>query len=456
MKRIIILGAGISGLSLGWFLKRRFGSRISLQILEKSDRPGGWIQTVRKNGFLFEQGPRSCRSKGSGLETLRLIEQLEMQDEIIPADPAAHHRYLLINKKLCKIPSGPISFLCSPLVLTVLPAVFRDLLTPESNLEDESIFDFISRRFSTRIAEKLIDPIVSGIYAGDIRKLSIKSCFPSLHQSEKTSGSVLKGMMVGRKERKHSSTKGAAKIKGSSLFSLKGGMESITNELANRLEEHIIYSCEAKSIQCSDENAAIVLKNGSALEGDRIFSTIPPFALASLLDEAAVDIKKLLYQIPPVSVAVVNFGFHRKVLKKQGFGYLVPSKEMEKVLGVVWDSSIFPQQNQIPEETRLTVMIGGAHMHNFDDHTEDDFLQIAFNSIEQHLGIKVKPDAVMVKIAKHSIPQYLVGHSERVKKIEAFLSQNIPKLTLHGNSFHGISVNDCIANSKRIEENLRL
>src|SRR5262245_23718577 len=108
MKRIIILGAGISGLSLGWFLKRRFGSRIKLQIFEKSSRAGGWIQTVREKGFLFEQGPRSLRSHGSGLETLMLLEQLGMENEVIAANQASRNRYLWINKKLHRLPNGLI------------------------------------------------------------------------------------------------------------------------------------------------------------------------------------------------------------------------------------------------------------------------------------------------------------------------------------------------------------
>jgi protoporphyrinogen/coproporphyrinogen III oxidase len=192
------------------------------------------------------------------------------------------------------------------------------------------------------------------------------------------------------------------------------------------------------------------------VESEQVFSTVPSFALASLFKDSVADIKKVLFQIPTVSVAVVNFGFHKKVLAKKGFGYLIPSKEKEKILGVVWDSSIFPQQNHVPEETRLTVMLGGAHMSNFDAYSENDFMQMAKKGLEEHLSITSEPDICMIKIAKHSIPQYLVGHSERLKTIESLLSKIFPKLTLHGNSFYGISVNDCIANSKRIAENLSL
>lgn len=456
MKRIVILGAGISGLSLGWFLKRRFGSRISLHILEKSNRPGGWIQTSRKDGFLFEQGPRSCRSTGSGVETLKLLEQLGMEEEVIVADPSSYYRYLWLNKKLRLLPTGPLSFLFSPLMWGVIPACIRDLFIRPSIDEDESIYHFIKRRFSPSIAEKLIDPLATGIYAGDIRKLSIKSCFPVLHEFEQQGGSVLRGMIKRRKKRKHYSSKFVQDIQKASIFSLKGGMEDLTDELACRLDDHIIYSSEVKAIHCSPMRAAVELENGTAFEANHIYSTIPAYSLALLFGNVHQEITKHLLAIPSVSVAIVSLGYHSKALKKKGFGYLIPSKEKEDILGVIWNSSVFPQQNQIPEETRLTVMIGGAHMSNFKDYSEENFLDIARNAINRHLGIDAEPDTSQVKAAHQAIPQYLVGYSSRVSNIKNILSRIFPKLTLHGNSFHGVSVNDCIANSKHLEETIKL
>jgi len=455
MKRIIILGAGVSGLSLGWFLKRRFGSRISLHILEKSHRAGGWIQSTRKEGFLFEQGPRSCRTRGSGVETLKLIEQLGLEDEVIVADPSAHYRYLLLNKKLRRLPTGPLSFLFAPLMWGVVPAFIRDLFVRRSKEEDESIYHFIKRRFGSSMAEKFIDPLTTGIYAGDIQKLSIKSCFRLLHEFEQQGGSVVRGMLKKRKNRKHTSSKFVQEIKRASIFSLKGGMEDLTEELSYRLDDNIVYSSEVKAIHCTPMRTAVELENGTAFEADHIFSTMPAHSLAPLFQNVHEEITKHLLGIPSVSIATVNLGYHNKALKKKGFGYLIPSKEKEDILGAVWDSSVFPQQNQLREETRLTVMIGGAHMADFETYSEDDFLEIATSAVQRHLGIQITPNASLVKVSRQAIPQYLVGHSSRVSKIEDILSRVFPKLTLHGSSFHGVSVNDCIANSKRLEEALK-
>src|SRR5262249_33184471 len=148
----------------------------------------------------------------------------------------------------------------------------------------------------------------------------------------------------------------------SSLFSLKSGMEELALELSRRLDEHMIYSSEVKTLFCSPGSAKVLLENGTSFEADHIFSAIPSTSLAALFGESHKELHQLLLGIPLASVVVVNFGFHRKVLKKKGFGYLIPSFEQEEILGVVWDSSVFPQQNLLPEETRLTVMIGGVRM----------------------------------------------------------------------------------------------
>ena len=145
------------------------------------------FQTIRNHEFLFEQGPRSCRPKGNGVETLKLIEDLGLQDQVIPGDPSSSMRYLYTGGKLEALPNGLFSFFMSPLTNGVFKAIWRDLTTaPDPN--DETIYSFISRRFSPGIAERLIDPMATGIYAGDIRKLSITSCFPLLKQWEKENG----------------------------------------------------------------------------------------------------------------------------------------------------------------------------------------------------------------------------------------------------------------------------
>ncbi|NGX41866.1 MAG: Protoporphyrinogen oxidase [Chlamydiae bacterium] len=456
MKKFVIIGGGISGLSLAWFLKRRFGDKISLTIVEKENRLGGYVHTKRKDGFIFEQGARSCRSKGSGMQTLQLIEQLGLQDQVIAGDPSVKNRYLWIDKKLRSLPTGPFSFFTSSLMKGVIPALFKDLKTAPSSEKDESIYSFISRRFGSNIAETLIDPVTTGIYAGDIRQLSIKSCFPFLHEWEQAHGSVIKGAFKGRKKKRISSSKFVQEHQRASLFSLKDGIEILVHELAYRLREHLLLSNEATAFHFHPNKVEVDLKDGTILEADYLFSTIPASNLSSLFASHHKELSDLLASIPSISVAVVNLGYHKSVIKKRGFGYLIPSKEKENILGVVWDSSIFPQQNQIPEETRFTVMLGGAHFHNFDDLTSQECTNIALEAVSEHLRVDTPPDTISVKMAPKSIPQYLVGHAAKVEAIENILSRVFPRLTISGNSYYGVSFNDCIAYSKKLEENTKL
>lgn len=456
LKHFVILGAGISGLSLGWFLKRRLGNKIRLTILEQSDRPGGWIRTDLVEGCLFEAGPRSLRSKGNGLETLKLIEKLRLQSEVIPAGPKAKKRYLWSGGKLRGLPSGPLSMLASPLTRTVPFAMLREVFRKKGELPDESIASFITRRFGNHISEKLFDPLTTGIFAGDIKKLSIRSCFPNLYQWEKKHGSVCWGMLRGREKTRRARSPFLEKISRSPIFSFKEGMETLPDALAETLAPHLRCNSAVTSLSSYTDRVEIELVDGSALKADHVFSTLPAAKLAPFFKNQHRELSTLLMSITGSSVAVVQLGYFRKVLRKEGFGYLVPASERESILGCVFDSSVFPQQNQIPEETRLSVMIGGVRNPSLVDQSEDCLKKMAMKSLEKHLGIMTEPDVASVKVARSAIPQYFVGHMDKIDRIGMILARIYPRITLTGNSFLGVSVNDCVANSKRLVEQLVL
>ncbi|CCB91037.1 protoporphyrinogen oxidase [Waddlia chondrophila 2032/99] len=454
MKHFVILGAGISGLSLGWFLKRRYGSKIQLTILEQSDRPGGLIRTDFVEGSLFEQGPRSLRTRGNGLETLKLIEKLQLQSQVIAANPKAKKRYLWTGGKLRKLPTGPLSFLTSPLTRTLPWVMLREMFRKKSVLPDESIASFITRRFGSRVSEKLFDPLTTGIFAGDINKLSIRSCFPDFYQWEKQYGSVCKGMVRRRRCAKRAGTPFLEHYSRVPLFSFKEGMETLPCALAEVLAPHLRCNTAVVSLRSCADRLEIGLADGNTLTADHVFSTLPAAKLAPLFENRHRELSTLLMSISGSSVAVVQLAYFRKVLRKEGFGYLVPSSERESILGCVFDSSVFPQQNQIPEETRLTVMIGGMRAPDLVNQSEKHLKSLAVKSLESHLGIGTEPDTASVKIVRSAIPQYFVGHMEKVERIGTILARIYPRMTLAGNHFSGVSVNDCIANSKRIVERM--
>lgn len=415
--RVVILGGGISGLTSAWNLKRRYRDAVEITVIEQSARLGGWIETDCREGFLFEFGPRSCRG---GEAVLRLIEELGLKKEILFSSPAARLRYIW-RGRLYRVPTGLCSALLSPLTLPLIKPLLTEWLRPKSGKADESIAEFISRRLGHHAAHTLIDPLVAGIYAGDIEKLSIKSCFPSLYQLEANYGSITRGLMQ--------STRAKSSRGGNKIFTLRAGMERLIEALESQLEVNIIKGCKVRRVV---ENS--IHTEQGVVEADEIISALPSHALFSLFGEP------LLQTIPFISVAVVCFGYRKKVLPLEGFGYLIPSSQKEQLLGVVWDSSVFPEQNTQGDETRLTCMIKEGPL--FNRYTAEDFTAIAMEGLQRHLRITARPDVVAVKLAKKSIPQYTVGHQERLAEIKRALP-----IQIVGSSYGGVSVNDCIAQS---------
>lgn len=441
-KHFLIIGAGITGLAHAWALKRRYGDNVKVTVVEASDRVGGWIQTIEKNGFLFEQGPRSCRTRGAGAATLQLIEELGLQEQVIIADPAARFRYLYTRGSLQRLPSSLLEFLCSPLTRGLIPLVLKEWMIPKSTLSDESVYDFFARRLSLKAVETFVDPLISGIFAGDPQQLSMAACFPAIYQREQDYGSLTRGMLFGKRA-KPIQTPFVKSVSRSPIFSLKGGMETLVNELARQLDADIRLSSPVASLQNEQGGMAVLLANGEKIFADQVVSTVSLPVLGKLIPKLA----PLYHSLPYATVGVVSLGYHRPVLKQKGFGYLIPSKENEDVLGCVWDSCVFPRQNQSQEETRLTVMLGGVRRPGLSLLPDSELLSKTLIAISKHLGIDAAPDAVAIKRAQHAIPQYQIGHIANVKLLRTQAAQLFPVLALLGSSFDGPAVNDCVSHA---------
>lgn len=431
-KKIGIVGAGITGLALGYFLKQKFQDSIDLTIYEKSRRAGGWISTIEQEGFLFEQGPRSCRTKGNGLYTLQLIEELGLKEEVITPSSDAMQRYLFFDQKLQALPKNFFESLKAPYRQWLISAIYHDLKA-KPPVKEESIQDYARRHFGEKVSSHLFDALVSGIYAGDATQLSFKSCFPELEKLS-SKGSLILGWLQTRKTSPpHSLSSFQVFMQKHPFFSFNKGMQTLTNRLAYLLHPHICY--ETLISELPGQN-------------DHIILTQPTTEMSTLFAKD-LEVSAKLKEIPYTSLAVVNLGYRRDVLDKKGFGYLIPSKEYQDILGVVFDSKVFPQQDRF-SQTRLTVMIGGERFGNFQQHTELSFKAIAKKSIREHLNIQEEPDFIQCKIAVQAIPQYKVGHDSLIKAVKAkFQNTSIHFLST---AFHGVAVNDCIANAKKFTE----
>jgi len=417
--RLIILGGGISGLSLAWKLSQQ--SQNEILLLEKEERVGGLMGSWESMPFFFERGPRMFQ-EGRSKALLELIHELGLTNEIIYADKAAQGRHILYKQKLHKFPSNPFAFLFSPLTRPLLLALFTEWKRAPAR-EEESIWDFAVRRFNQKTAERMFDPLVVGIYAGDMKRLSMSACFPHVKRWEEEHGSLTRAFFS--KKKKAPST----------LFSLRGGSEQLLETLREKLKGKILHGQSVQSLHTSSNGITIITTEGQ-WQADRVFSALPPYELCKLLS--------LQMNFPTRDIATVNIGFHSPVLTKKGFGYLVPAHANEDVFGVIFDSNLFPQQNRSVEETRLTVMLspGGSEEKR------------ALNALERHLHIHKKPDFVGVTKIARGLPQYELGHASRIQALQHAAHAFSPHLHLVGNYLSGASVNDAIATSKQMAANL--
>lgn len=437
-KRVVILGAGISGLAAGWFLKQQANPDLEIIILEKTARAGGWIETVQQDGFLFEHGPRSLRTKGISSETWQLIELLGLKDQLIPSHADANQRFIYHHQKLQPLPNRIWNMPFSSMTTGWLKVVFREFFTKKGQAKDESVHDFFSRRLSTEWADRLVDPFISGIFAGDTRKLSLQSSFPHLHRMEQEYGSLIKGALLQKKKERV-----AIPIE-APFFSFQNGMQTLTDTLFSQLKSEVHLESAPQRLILHADHVEIELANSQWLKADQLISAIPTYQLAALLAPKHPYFAAALDQLNYATVIVVNLGYRKSVLKQKGYGYLIPSQENESILGCVWDSSVFPQQNQHPDETRLTVMLGGRRHLEAEEWSEEKIFALAFSAVEKHLDIHAIPDSVSIKRAYRAIPQYELGYAAwttSIREQAAFLS---PVTHCIGNAFTGISVNECI------------
>lgn len=466
MATVAVLGGGISGLSCAYYLKRLGRSNIRyIFLLEKSPTFGGWIQTTRyPDGAIFEHGPRTLRVPSKpGYNALELAEQLGLQSSILPVarnHPTAKNNFILSGEKLHPMPRGLLDCLkkSPPFSKPLIWYLINEIRTKKSDLDDESIYSFIERRVGKEISDFVLDPVCRGITAGDARDLSVRSMFPLIFNAEKQYGSIIKGIVKSRKsspvyDYMHSDLVRKAVNEKWRMWSLKTGLTELIDALASSIDEReiadLIFNAKCSHIEFKDNKAEIVVDN-EKISVHHVFSSIPSYHLANLIPQYP-KLCDALNSISFVDVAVVYLEYSDKVLNYPGFGYLVPSFEDSKVLGIVFDSNCFPQLNG-QSQTRLTCMIGGKWFKDVlgdpNKVTDEQILNIAIEETRRNLQINVLPVRHKVTVQRNCIPQYVVGHYKKLEAAENTIKENNICLSLIGSSYRGAGVPDCIYNSR--------
>ncbi len=435
--QVIVIGGGISGLCCAYRL-RELGASVIL--LEASDRVGGMIQTVEREGFLFELGPQSFLTN----DLLRnLIRSLDLDDELLVADPKSP-RYILKKSRLRAAPLSPgglagTSLLGARTRLRIFTEPFRKSKPPEN---DESVAAFIRRKFGADLLENLAGPFVSGIYAGDPEKLSMRSAFPQIHKFEQEFGSVIRGAMKSRP------AKGKPRP---ALASFRRGVATLVRTLAHAMGSAIRFQTSVDRIEAAGANAiprfTVRISHGSRTEdlpADAVVVAVPTPVAGRIAAPVSPRCAELLAQIHYAPLAVVALGYRREHVGRplDGFGFLVPRGENLRILGTVWNSSLFP--GRAPDGSVLLTSFAGGAANPSAVQLDDDALAAA---VEGELaGVMIttgKPVARMVHRYERALPQYNLGHGQIVAGLKEEQSRH-PGLFLAGNYLEGPSIGSCV------------
>ncbi|XP_076010052.1 protoporphyrinogen oxidase [Genypterus blacodes] len=473
MKNVVVLGGGIGGLAASYYLSKS-PQVAKVIVLESSGRFGGWLSSTRRSdGAVFEHGPRGIRPAGAvGCNTLNMVDDLGLEKDIIPVSyshVASKNRYLYVKGSLHRMPSGIGGVLRTnpPFSRPLLLNVAMEMLVKRGKEEDESIHSFVSRRLGKELADIAVDSLCRGVFAGDCRKLSVRSCFPSLYNAEQRRGSVTLGMLLGSGPSPvvlPGSLAQRSKTESWAQWSLRKGMESLPEAMTEYLTQSgkvELHRNAAVTQICPSNSGWEILNNDGTMSADHIICAQPAQALASVLPSNCQPLIKQLHDISTVTVAVVNLEYEGFVLPVTGFGHLVPSSEDHGLLGVVYDSVAFPQHNRSNgPTTRLTVMLGGAWFHEVfgppEEVKEEHLVTTATEAVRCHLGVTMAPSWSFAALQKDCIPQYYLGHWKRVESMRSFIRKNVLPLSLVGSSYDGVSVNDVIFSGRTaVEELLR-
>lgn len=450
----IIVGAGISGLSAAAALQARGAN---LLVVEAGATPGGAMQsTIRDDGYVLDNGPNTVTSNNAAL--WQHFAELGIADARIVAGHSGKNRYVLRDGKPAALPLSPPAFVRSSLLSPAAKLrLMLEPLLPRSPMPDESVFSFFARRLGLEPAQRMIDPFVSGVYAGDPRALSVKAAFGSLWDAEQRAGSIVLGMLTARKAQSEApKPKQRAKRE---LFNFTNGLATWPQAIADRLGERLWLNAPATGLQPADYGWRLtVRRNGheEVLHASQVVLAAPAFVAADLVAGVDTAAAAALQAIPYPPMAVVHLAFPRENIAHplDGFGVLCPSEEGRNVLGILWNSTLFA--GRAPAGVALTTsFVGGARTPEIALQDDELLTSLVVREHVTMLGAQGQPVMVHISRWPRAIPQYVAGHDERIATLEQ-LEAAWPGLHLIGNYRGGVSAEKCWQNGLDLGNRLAL
>jgi protoporphyrinogen/coproporphyrinogen III oxidase len=458
MKRIAIIGGGISGLSAAYTLeqKRQSGTPVGYVLFESSPRLGGVIRTEQIDGCVVEAGPDSFLTEKPW--ATELCNKIELSDQLIGSNDSERKTYILAKGKLVEMPDGLMFMVPTKIMPTVRSPLFS-LRTkirmaaewfhpPHQATEDETVAEMVKRHYGDEMVELLADPLLSGIYGGEASQLSVRAVLPRFADMEAKHGSLGRAMLAARKNKEKDKDKkvnAAENAPARPLFtSLKEGMQQMIDALIASLDEKSLKKNSQVQSVIRQDNGWTVCAGYQTDHFDAVIIATPTHTAADLLETTDGDLSRDLSEIRYSSSVTVALGYDEKVRRSipPGFGFLVPRSAGRRMLAATLVHNKFP--HRAPDNRALIrCFLGGARDEQILQSSEKEILKIVCDELRQILNLNAEPLFARTYKWKSAMAQYSVGHLERVQRIES-RGQNLPGLALAGNGYNGIGIPDCV------------
>ena len=447
MKSVAIIGAGITGLTAAFYLKRQ---GVPVTVFEAGGRVGGVMQSVRKDGFLAEFGPNTILETSPKIA--QLVRDAGLESRKLATDSKAEARFVVRYGRPIEMPGSPIGFFTTKLFTAKAKlAVLREpFIKPRRDGVEESIAQFVVRRFGQEFLDQAIDALVAGIYAGDPHKLSLPHAFPKLKALEDNYGSMIKGQIFGARDRKKS---GEVAKDRAAKFSFDDGLQVLPDTLATLLGDSLKLNMPVTRLtQTANGGWRVMTALGEVEFGTVIYcGTAYKLAQLKLETKAAVDLSifsEISY--PPVASVVLGFRREDVIHSCAGFGMLIPKIEGFKILGTIFSSALFP--NRAPAgHVNLTSYVGGARYPELTLLPADKLVEVVLADLRVLLGVNGSPTFVHTAFWPQAIPQYNIGYG-KYRELLSAIETKTQNLLFAGHYRDGVSLGDSIVSGVNIAD----